>query len=110
VLSDVLAEAEKGIKHYLSGRWENFYDAATKAEAQEVLRVVGALREKLDAPPFANQITPAVVPDPQDHKAVEHTHGQLAPDATDAERATRYRMAQAAKLIRTFMTEPQGRG
>jgi hypothetical protein len=46
-----------------------------------------------------------IKPDPQDHEAVERENGRLRQNATDAERADRYRLAQAAKMIRLYGQE-----
>jgi hypothetical protein len=42
----------------------------------------------------------AVKPDKQDFDAVEKEHGPLPPTASEAARAERYRLAQAAKITR----------
>jgi hypothetical protein len=42
----------------------------------------------------------AVKPDKQDFAAVEREYGPLPPSASKAARAERYRLAQAAKIIR----------
>jgi hypothetical protein len=42
----------------------------------------------------------AVKPDKQDFDAVESEYGPLPPTASKAARAERYRLAQAAKVIR----------
>jgi len=42
----------------------------------------------------------AVKPDKQDFDAVEKEHGPLPPTASETARAERYRLAQAAKIIR----------
>jgi hypothetical protein len=42
----------------------------------------------------------AVKPDKQDFDAVEREYGPLPPTASEAARAERYRLAQAAKVIR----------
>jgi hypothetical protein len=42
----------------------------------------------------------AVKPDKQDFDAVEREYGPLPPTAGEAARAERYRLAQAAKIIR----------
>ena len=42
----------------------------------------------------------AVKPDKQDFDAVEREYGPLPPTASEAARAERYRLAQAAKIIR----------
>jgi hypothetical protein len=42
----------------------------------------------------------AVKPDREDFDAVEREHGPLPPIASDAARAERYRLAQAAKITR----------
>ena len=47
----------------------------------------------------ADKIVP-VKPDKQDFAAVEKEHGPLPSNASEAEHAERYRLAQAAKLIR----------
>ena len=39
-------------------------------------------------------------PDREDYEAVEREHGRLPNNATEAQRADRYRLAQAHKLIR----------
>ena len=43
-----------------------------------------------------------IKPDPQDYEAVEREEGPLPANASDAEVADRYRLAQAAKLIRLY--------
>jgi hypothetical protein len=42
----------------------------------------------------------AIKPDQQDFDAVEKEHGALRPNARKAARAERYRLAQAAKIVR----------
>jgi hypothetical protein len=42
----------------------------------------------------------AVKPDKQDFDAVEREYGPLPPTASEAARAERYRLTQAAKIIR----------
>jgi len=42
----------------------------------------------------------AVKPDQQDFNAVEREYGPLPPSASEAARAERYRLAQAAKITR----------
>ena len=42
----------------------------------------------------------AVKPDKQDFDAVEREYGPLPPTASEAARAERYRLAQAAKIVR----------
>jgi hypothetical protein len=42
----------------------------------------------------------AVKPDKQDFDAVEREHGPLPPAASEVARAERYRLAQAAKIVR----------
>ena len=41
-----------------------------------------------------------IEPDPQDFEAVEREYGRLPRDASDAEYARHYRLAQAGKLMR----------
>jgi hypothetical protein len=41
-------------------------------------------------------------PDPQDYEAVEREHGPLPQDATPEQHLDRYRLAQAARLIRLY--------
>ena len=47
-----------------------------------------------------------IKPDSIDYQRVEQKHGPLAASATDAEHAHRYRLAQAAALIRLFGARP----
>jgi hypothetical protein len=42
----------------------------------------------------------AIKPDQQDFDAVEKEHGPLPPTASERVRAERYRLAQAAKVVR----------
>ena len=46
-----------------------------------------------------------IKPDAQDFAALEREYGQLPSNASDAEYADRYRLAQANKLIRVFTPE-----
>jgi hypothetical protein len=43
-----------------------------------------------------------IEPDPQDYEAIEREHGPLPANASDAEHAHRYRLAQANKQIRLY--------
>jgi hypothetical protein len=47
-------------------------------------------------------MTTTIKPDRQDFEAIEHEHGPLPDDATTQDQADRYRLAQAAKLIRLY--------
>ena len=47
-----------------------------------------------------------IKPDSIDYQRVEQKHGPLPASATDAEHAHRYRLAQAAALIRLFGARP----
>jgi hypothetical protein len=44
-----------------------------------------------------------VKPDQQDHTEIERKYGPLSANASDAEAAERYRLAQAARLIRLLV-------
>ena len=43
-----------------------------------------------------------ITPDKQDYETVEKEHGRRPANASDAEAAYRYQLAQAAKLIRLY--------
>jgi hypothetical protein len=45
---------------------------------------------------------PEIKPDPQDYEAIEREYGRLPPNASVAQRADHYRLAQANKLIRLY--------
>ncbi len=48
----------------------------------------------------SNSITKVIKPDQQDFDAVEKEYGPLPPTASQAAIAERYRLAQAAKVVR----------
>jgi len=62
----------------------------------DLFRLAGELRPRRSA----KGQTAMIKPDQQDFEAIEKKCGVLAANASDAEAAERYRLAQATKLIR----------
>jgi hypothetical protein len=59
-------------------------------------------RIRAEARPMMPRTTKPEQPDLQDFVQVERTYGMLAANASEVEKVNRYRLAQAAKLIRLY--------